>query len=59
LNSDRVHISFNDVPMETHLFKTFNEDGVNDIETAKQLAIGYAVTKAIKLNGESVSVAIK
>lgn len=52
INSDRVHISMDTVPVETYLFSTF-ADKHND---GKDIAIGIAVCKAIELNKGSVIV---
>lgn len=61
INSDRVHISLNETPVETILFTKFYDPPFNDKEEAKQAAIGYAVVKSIKLNypKEKVVVEVK
>lgn len=57
LNSDRVHLSLNGTPVETHMFKSYQDDHMNDtIEDAAQVAIGIVVLKAIRLNNGSVTV---
>ena len=49
INSDRVHIVSGTSPVETFLFSQFM--GRNDAEeVGQQIAIGVAITKAIKLN---------
>jgi hypothetical protein len=59
LNDDRVHISFDGVPVETFIFSDYMEGtptfGVFD-DDAKQIAVGVAVCKALEINKGPVTV---
>lgn len=55
INSDRVHISHKGVPVETFLFSQFTERDMIE-EAGRTIAIGVAVSKALKLNDGEVYV---
>jgi hypothetical protein len=55
INSDRVHLSLEGIPVETHLFSRYADKD----QDGKEIAIGVIVAKALEINGGKVSVSVK
>lgn len=48
LNSDRVHLTLDGIPVETHLFSRYADEHTD----GKDIAVGIVVCKALEFKGK-------